>query len=588
MRDITMTKLPRFPIVQALTSTACLAVTMLFAGDACTVVSNTTAVQCLSEAECLGRGADFAGTTCSAESKTCVPVVQSVGLCQTNAECTAKNGGSSSICRKKDRKCVVLQTAECPVVHGTKEQIENEKAIFVGLIDPASSSELGLIFNKVVQYVQEEFTVESGGGLPSIDGTPGTRPVVFVSCNEFGAGIEGLQRGARHLVNDIGVPSIVGPIDSQNVFAIEASILLPAKVMSITPVSVVSALNDLPNPIAPTPLIWRPAISDSALVKVVAPFVEGLLAQRTIDLAIRAASEPLRVLVLAEGNIVGVTLQRRVQEILKYNGGKTAIQNSMDTPPNYAVANFGDFNDPTNNPNPSRKITQALQQVYGFKPHIIIHSSNILTVPRVFASLEALWPSSSGPKPIHVSLQSSWISKPLFDVMATDPTLNRRVFVASTKADAGSGRIGTFFLNFKQKFPEFMNAANNPLIPNIYDSAYLMIYALAAVGNKPILGESVAVGMTRLGPPGMQLTDDPENVAQNLKVLTEGGNLDLVGLSGPLDFDVKEGGVLGDSEIRCPQLSGSTVIGFQSSKFSYSASRSAAGFDDGATALACP
>jgi len=588
MRDTTMHKLTRFPTVQALASTACLAVTLLFASDACTVVTNTTAVQCLSEAECLAKGTDFANTTCSAESKTCVPIVQSVGLCQTNAECTAKNGGSSSICRKKDKKCVVLQTAECPTVHGTKQQIENEKAIFVGLIDPASAGELGLMFNKVVQYVQEEFSAESGGGLPSIDGTPGTRPVVFVSCNEFGAGIEGLQRGARHLVNDVGVPSIVGPIDTQNVFAIEAPILLPAKVMSIPPVSVISALNDLPNPIAPTQLIWRPTISDSALVKVVAPFVQTLLAQKTIDLAIRTGVEPLRVLVLAEGNVPGVNLQRRVQDILKFNGDKTAIQNSMDTPPNYAVANFGDFNDPTNNPNPSRRITQALQQVYGFKPHIIIHSSNILTVPRVFASLEALWPASSGPKPIHVSLQSSWIAKPLFDVIATDPTLKQRVFVASTKADAGSARIGTFFLNFKQKFPEFTNSSNNPLIPNIYDSAYLMIYALAAVGNKPITGESIAVAMSRLGPPGTQLTNDAENVAQSLKVLTEGGNLDLVGLSGPLDFDVKEGGVVGDSEIRCPQLSGSTVIGFQPSKYSYSASKSAAGFDTGATALACP
>ena len=588
MPDTNMHKHTRFTTVQALACTACLAVSLLFVGDACTVVTNTTAVQCLSEAECLAKGPDFANTTCGAESKTCVPIVQSVGLCQTNAECTVKNGGTSSICRKKDKKCVVLRTAECPTVHGTKEQIENEKVIFVGLIDPASAGELGLMFNKVVQYVQEEFTQESGGGLPSIDGTPGTRPVVFVGCNEFGAGIEGLQRGARHLVNEIGVPSIVGPIDSQNVFAIEASILLPAKVMSITPVSVVSALNDLPNPIAPTQLIWRPAVSDSALVKVVAPFVQNQLAQRTIDLAIRTGAEPLRVLVLAEGNIVGVTLQRRIQDILKFNGDKTAIQNSMDMPPNYAVANFGDFNDPTNNPNPSRKITQALQQVFAFKPHIVIHSSNILTVPRVFASLEALWPATSGPKPIHVSLQSSWISKPLFDVMATDPTLKQRVFVASTKADAGSSRIGTFFLNFKQKFPEFNNAANNPLIPNIYDSAYLMIYALAAVGNKPITGESIAVGMSRLGPPGTQLTDDAENVAQNLKVLTEGGNLDLIGLSGPLDFDVKEGGVVGDSEIRCPQLSGSTVIGFQSSKYSYSASKSAAGFDTGATALACP
>lgn len=580
------TMLDRIPSVKALVSTTCLAATLLIVSDACTYINNTTAVQCLSEAECLERGPAFANTTCSAQTKVCVPVVQNEGLCATNAECIQRNGGTSAICRKRDKKCVVLQTAECPVVHGKRTEIENDKTIFIGLIDPASAGELGLVFNKVVQYVQEDLSLQTAG-LPSVDGTPGTRPVVFVGCNEFGAGIEGLQRGARHLVDNIGVPAVLGPIDSQNVLQVQAPIFLPNKIMSIAPVSVISALNDLPNPIAPTPLIWRPAISDAALVRVVAPFVDKVLAQRAIDLGIKTAGEPLRVLVLAEGNIPGVALQRRVQEILVFNG-KTAVQNSMETPPTYSVSNFGDFNDPTNNPNPSKRITTSLQQVFAFKPHIIIHSSNILTVPRVFAPLEALWPASSGPKPLHVSLQSSWIAEATFKLLANDPTLRTRLFIASTKAPVGTDRLGTFFLNFKQRFPEFSQVSINPLIPNIYDSAYLMIYALAAVGSKPLTGENIAIAMSRLGPPGTETLTEPDQFAAGFGVLAGGGNVDLVGLSGSLDFDTKEGGVVGDSEIRCPTVQGGVVTNFQASKYSFSVAKAAAGFDTGATALDCP
>ncbi|MGH7285964.1 MAG: hypothetical protein ACRELY_30970, partial [Polyangiaceae bacterium] len=77
---------------------------------------NTTAVQCLSEAECLGKGPGFANTTCDPVTKTCVTVDAGVGDCNTNADCIAANASAPAICRKSDKKCAVLQSAECPFV----------------------------------------------------------------------------------------------------------------------------------------------------------------------------------------------------------------------------------------------------------------------------------------------------------------------------------------------------------------------------------------------------------------------------------------------------------------------------------------
>lgn len=572
--------------VRVLASSACLAATLLSVGHGCNYVVNTTAVQCLSEKECLDRGDGFENTTCSPVTKTCIPIVQGEGLCTTNAECTNRNNGAASICRKSDKRCVVLQTAQCTTIHAKPTEIQDDKAIVIGLIDPANTSELGLIFNKAVQLAQEDLS-DNTKGYPSVDGTEGTRPLVILSCNEFGEGIEGLQRAATHLAKNVQVPAVLGPLDSQNVLAAAGPIFLPNKVMMLPPTSVLSALNDLPNPIAPTPLIWRPAISDLAYANVNSAFLRDYLEQRTIDLGIRPAGEKLRVTLLVEGNNINRAVGRKLEQVLFFNG-KSALDNVADN--NFQSLDFGDVNDPANNPNPSVKISQTLNAIYQFKPHIVVQSSGILTLNKVFFPLERLWPATSGPKPIHLATSPTWLEDRLYKFIGADTSLQKRFFGTLAKPFQQSGdRIAQFQLRYKSRFPEFSASNINPLVYNVFDAAYLMIYAIAAVGNKPVTGENIAAGMLRLQGPGPLIpTGDPLQLAAGFDALAKGGNIDLDGFTGPLDFDPKQGGVDGDAQIMCPALTNGVAVGVDFAKYAFSASAKAGGYFDGATKPNCP
>src|ERR1700722_2665803 len=153
---------------------------------------NTTEVQCLSEAECLAKGPKFAGTTCDPVTKTCVfPEAGLVG-CTSNTQC-ATQLGVAAICRQSDQTCQALVTDECPDVYDATMALQgNPNVIVLGSLTPENDSVLGLEMAHTVELAQYDLTNTALGGLPALPGQMGVRPVVFVNCNEFGAGFAGL------------------------------------------------------------------------------------------------------------------------------------------------------------------------------------------------------------------------------------------------------------------------------------------------------------------------------------------------------------------------------------------------------------
>lgn len=539
-------------------------------GGGCSLGLNTTAVQCLSEAECVSRGAGFENTTCSPMTKTCVPVDPNAGLCKLNADCV--NAGGPAICRKTDSKCVQLQTAECPTVFARPTDILNDKAVIVGAMTPANDAELGAIMEKTIGLVQQDFNT-AVPGLPSADGSPGSRPLIFVGCNEFGAGIDGLLRGANHLVKDLQTQVVIGPVDSQNVIQTATKVMLPNKILNILPTSAISALSDLPNPAAPTPLLWRASYSDAGIAGTIGEFVKQVLEPQAIALGIVPAGQPVKVLILAEGSIVGLSAGQKTQAAITFNG-KTAAENAAATPPNFAFVNFGDQRDAVNNPDPNAKIASAIAAVYAFAPHIIIHTSAIIGVTKIFIPLESLWPAGV-PRPLHVTGLSSWASAPLTGYLASPPGkatgLRKRVFgVRGLSPALDPAIVSNWTIRFKTAYPEFMNSNINPLAYTVFDAAYLAAYSVAAVGSKPLTGPNAAQGLMQLLPPGAPIQASPDDISKALGILGSGQAIDLNGLSGNLNFDPKTGGVGVDTEIYCSSvdLSG-TAVGFQSSGFKW-------------------
>jgi len=531
------------------------------ASPACSLL-NETAVQCLSEAECTSRGPAFENTTCSRETKTCVPVVEGEGLCATNQECLTRNGGTPSICRKSDHKCVVLQTAECPSVMGKASEVANDNTVVFGAMTPANFTALGLQMDRAVAFAQQDFST-AVAGLPPVSGSQEVRPVVIVACNEFGAGVQGIVRAGNHLVKDLKVPLVIGPVDSGNVITANNMVLLPNGVMSIAPTSPLSGLATLPNPAAPTPLIWRPNASDAGFAAALAELTSLDLEKRLRDLGIAQPDEPIRVALLVEGNLFGVTMGNLVQQTLRFNG-KSVPDNA--TAGTFQFANYGDQFDPVNNPTPDAKTSAVIATTLQFKPHVVIHGAALIAITKVLVPLELNWPAGV-PKPIHIGMNASWQNVLLTNFIGDNANLRKRVFVARAKAPPpDSASVAQWSIRFKTAFPEFQTVETfNPLVYFWVDSTYLSMFAAAAVGSAPLTSVNLANAMSKLVGPGPTIHQGPDDIGKAFSALSTGGTIAYEGLSGPIKFDLSTGGNLTDTEFVCPtaDASGRAAGGFQ-------------------------
>jgi len=534
---------------------------MLMTGS-CSVAINTTAIQCLSEAECLSKGAGFENTTCDPKTKTCVSVAASGG-CLTNQACIDQANGDLAICRKTDHKCVALKTPECPRVLGQKTQVGDDNVVVLGTLTPANDSLLGAQMEAAVALAQDDIT-KGAVGLPPTSAGAKPRPVVFVSCNEFGAGIDGLIRAGNHLVKDLGVPVIVGPIDSQNAIQIAAQVTLPNRVLDILPVSNLSGLTLLPNPSAPTPLIWRLAPAATA-------FVTADVLQRVISLGIAQSTDPIKVMVIAEGNIIGLALGQRVQGKLVFNG-KSAGLNAQDMPSNYTFGSIGDQRDTVNNPVPNATAAKVIGAALAFQPHIIIHTSNITAVTSVYIPLESQWPMNV-PKPIHLSVLNSWASPPLYGFIGANVSRQQRMFFARPKSVPPSAVVGSWNSRFNSANTQFNGAPINPFVWAVYDAATIAALTVAGVGSAPLTGTNAAgvLFSGRLNPPNTktQFGDTGLEFGAAFTTLSEGGGINYEGVGAPYDFDLASGAPLYDAEISCIKvdMNSKRAIDQQSSGF---------------------
>jgi branched-chain amino acid transport system substrate-binding protein len=81
--------------------------------------------------------------------------------------------------------------------------------------------------------------------------------------------------------------------------------------------------------------------------------------------------------------------------------------------------------------------------------------------------------------------------------------------------------------------------------------AYALYAALQATGGGPVDGAAMARGVARLVPPGTPVDVGPAHIYDVLKVLHDGGNVDLDGAATKLDFDLATGDVSTDLAVLC-------------------------------------
>lgn len=535
------------------------------ASGACSVTTNTTAVQCTSEAECQNLGPAFVGTTCDRATKTCVKVNEEQDLCTTNQACIDKAGGLPSICRKSDRKCVVLTSPECPGVLQQPGQLLNDDTIVIGSINPAGATELGDPMEKAVEFAQIELSKQVRG-LPSIDpAKTDPRPLVVVSCREFGTdGYDSMVRAAVHLAKNVQVPLVIGPVDAANAALTAGEVLNGARILSIFPIGQSPFLQSLPNPIAPTPITWSIGYDDANITNAGAEFVKAKLEG---DIRAKNGNQPIKIVVLVEDNFQGQTSTELLEKKLVFNG-KSAADNLSDG--NYLRLSIGDQLDPVKNPVPEAAVAKALTALYQFKPDIVFHAYAPKAIPTTFIPLLVQWPQAL-PRAYHFDLIATFKAfTPVNDIVDA-LSYHGRVFSATTRVDRQpAGRHDQFKSRFLQQYPQFTTipGVDTALIHFWYDATYMAAYSIVANGNKPLTGENLAATLPKLLPPGGgRIETGPGDITKAFGLLQSGQGIDLDGLSGDMDVDTRTGFTNYDIDVVCPEVQNGRTVRFKASNF---------------------
>lgn len=480
----------------------------------------------------------LAGLLCAAPG--CSALVKTE-QCQTTADC-APAGFPQSVC-SSDKFCVPLISPECPQVLGGPV---TDRTVVIGHLTVLSgvNDSFGKASVPAATLALDELTT-FGRGIPSPAPTT-PRSLAIVVCDHAAATkappgdtTTAADRAALHLMRDLKVPLVIGPVFSALSIDMAERYFIPSGVLMINPFSVVSDLTD-PKRADNKGLIYRTALSDR--------FEPAAMAQLVIQLEkdVRArlpSGERTRVAAVAKGDLYGRGLAVGSETVLTING---ALAVNPDNAKSYKLVQFADLTK-----NPTYDTKAAIQGVLDLRPHIVLVYGTGEMIKLAVQAIEDGWPIGQAP-PLYVLSEGLKLID-LLTLGGDYPTLGKRIRLTAPMANQ----------NLSQGFTERWRAAYATVPPDVYgtagtyDAVYLSAYSIAALRGRAPTGANLADGLRRTVPPGvMRISAGPgqsmgqSQILSAYAALSQGQSIDYDGVAGTLDFDQYGDGV-GDYDILC-------------------------------------
>jgi branched-chain amino acid transport system substrate-binding protein len=442
----------------------------------------------------------------------------SEGECSRHQDCVDQHE-AHWICRS-DHTCVSLLSDACTFVRGDDA---NDDAVFVGVLGVEGSPMFALS-----ELVRRDF-VDAVGGLPTRDSMKArrdnvkARSLVLVGCSlAFRA--DPLP-GARHLVETIGVPAIVGPQGSAATLSVAQNVTVPHGVLLISPV----ALSDLLTDFADDDLVFRTNAATKALAPQLAAMVSDL--ERTVR-AQRSITN-LKVALVTSRDAYGLAISSALTPLLRFNGGLNAEANE-------ARGRFFSISYDGTQEGFEREVAE---RVRAFAPHVVISLSGVEARP--FKAIEEAFSDGSELPPYYVSDHAIGSFDHDLFVMSEPDSLRSRI--RTTYPDPTRPLSQTFAARIRNEFGEAPSLLAGA---SVYDATYTVAFGIIAAGESALTGRAIARGIRRLTGPGNEIELVPQRIARGVELLQAGEKIDIVGTSGPLDFDAR-GDVLVDSAVGC-------------------------------------
>ncbi|MBK8257689.1 MAG: ABC transporter substrate-binding protein [Polyangiaceae bacterium] len=508
------------------------------------IVGGSVDDSCENDADCSAIG--FVGATCNLEKKICEPG-GGAAACETADDCEAQNGGNPSICRA-DKTCAQLTSTDCGEVFG---DYKDPNAIVLGFLGPlvGSDASTGLPIRNGAKLALNEF--KNSGNLPSVSGG-GPRPIAMVFCHDLDAPEDDPYRAAKHLVNDVKVPAILGPAFSGVTINTAKQVTVPGGVLTISASATSPLITDLDD----NGLVWRTCPSDALQAIPLAQLVGPLETQIRTEQSLMA-SDQIRVAMTVKGDAYGTGLADAVTPQLMFNG-KDAVANGD---------NFKrvDYDDPNSNPNVD--FSAVVADVIAHKPHLVLLFGTTETAQILFDGIEAAWGDITPaiPRPYYLLPDGGKVIE-LLQKIGDDDDKRKRV------RGTVPGVAGALYDSFKLRYKAFIKEDPLAFADTGYDATYLLAYSIVSQGDKTITGTTIADGLKKTIK-GSPINAGPSDINKAFQSLTSTGEIDYTGASGPLNFDTATGEAKADIDIWCVGRNANNEAIFVSSGQRYDAAQ---------------
>ena len=441
--------------------------------------------------------------------------------CTENRACSAQNGGRPYLCRASDHACVAVDSEDCKASYEPGD-LERDDTVWLGAMFPlkgAQAERFGKMNMDGAEFARSELA-RAVEPLQDPNAPRHVRPVALVECDDS----ENAVRAAHHLVDDVGVPGILGFRSGDELTSLATSLLLERGVVSVASLTHSPVVTRLAQPANEPRLVWRTTYGYDALAEATAAIVRDVLDARR-----HGPGETHLVLVRDAAPSAGPFAETFYRD-LSFNG-KPALDNGDAYQEIFLPASW------------DGALDAAADRIAAVDPSVVIYLLSLSPL-----ALTERVETRAKRRPIYVLPNNG--TTLLAPFVGANADRRRRVF--SIQSVSNSMPNARFVIRYNEERGAHVTRVANPSVT--YDAFYALAYASFSVPpSGHVDGVTLADRFSRLVGPGKAVEVGPSGIFDALTILSSGGTINLEGAAGALDFDLKTGETSEDFALFCPE-----------------------------------